>query len=216
MAVVVAQTDFHSRSAAPRRVRPRPGRSPVSIAVAGVLAVTIMLRTTAAFAAAPHCLGRTCFDAALRVGGRDLLLRGTSSFRYLFIDLYVGALYLEPSVTGNDDPLGPSPKSLVLEYRYAISRDDLAESTRELVVKNPQVDMRRIRAGLDRICDLYRDVEPGDRYHLSYDPASGTSLFLNGALLGTIPGDELARALFGIWISPYSVDREFTSKLLGK
>lgn len=169
----------------------------------------------AATAKSSRCINEACFDPELQLGETILRLRGTAKLTYLFFDVYAGALYVDPSVQTIEEVLAPHPKTLVLQYRYSISKEDLTSATKKLVKKNPQIDFARIQAGLDALCALYRDIEPGDRYQLSYHPGEGTSLSLNGTLLGTVPGDELAAAMFGIWVSKYSVDRGFTSKLLG-
>ena len=62
---------------------------------------------------------------------------------------------------------------------------------------------------------LYVDIEPGDRYSLSYTPGQGTVLALNGRPLGTIEGADFAAALFSIWLGPNPADAGFKTALLG-
>jgi hypothetical protein len=63
---------------------------------------------------------------------------------------------------------------------------------------------------------LYKDVQPKDRYALTYLPGLGTQLTLNSVSLGTIEGAEFAKALFGIWIGVNPIDKTFRDRLLGK
>jgi len=44
------------------------------------------------------------------------------------------------------------------------------------------------------------DLNPGDRYSLSYIPGKGTKFYYNGKLQGVIPGKEFGRSLFAVWI----------------
>ena len=57
-----------------------------------------------------------------------------------------------------------------------------------------------LQSRIDNLAALYRDVKPGDRYALTYIPDEGTTLSLNGETLGSIPGDDFARAVFAIWL----------------
>ena len=68
---------------------------------------------------------------------------------------------------------------------------------------------------IDQLAALYRDVEPGDRYALTFAPGRGTQLLLNGAPLGSIDGDDFAAAVFAIWLGADPIDRGFRDRLLG-
>ena len=84
------------------------------------------------------------------------------------------------------------------------------------LAKNDANDMRALRERLDRINSWYVDVKSGDSYELRYHPESGTTLVFNGTDVGTIEGDDFARAIFGIWLSDVCIDKSFRDKLLGK
>jgi hypothetical protein len=62
---------------------------------------------------------------------------------------------------------------------------------------------------------LYVDVQPGDRYSLTYIPGRGTELALNGEPRGVIEGAEFAAALFSIWIGREPIDKSFKNQILG-
>ena len=62
---------------------------------------------------------------------------------------------------------------------------------------------------------MYRDVEEGDRYRLTYSPGVGTTVALNGEPLGTIPGADFAADYFGIWLGEEPLDRSFRDQVLG-
>ena len=144
-------------------------------------------------------------------------LQGAALLRYLFfIDAYAGALYL-PEGSEGAQALDDIPKHLVLEYRVAISADDLADATRERIKVSVDGDaFRRLLPGIESLNRLYRRVEPGDRYGITYIPGIGTRLIYNGVPLGTVPGAEFARAMFAIWIGDNPIDAGFRDRLLGK
>jgi hypothetical protein len=73
-----------------------------------------------------------------------------------------------------------------------------------------------LRARIQAINALYRDVEPGDRYALSYAPGHGTELALNGEVLGRIPGADFAAAYFAIWLGDDPIDAPLRTQLLSE
>ena len=76
--------------------------------------------------------------------------------------------------------------------------------------------LQKLRQQIDTFNQFYRDIESGDRYSLTYLPERGTELALNGEPLGTMPGDEFASALFGIWLGEKPLDETLKKKLLGE
>ncbi len=58
-------------------------------------------------------------------------------------------------------------------------------------------------------------MKPGDRYAFTYLPERGTELSLNGEPLGTLPGVDLAKALFAIWLGEVPLDDSLKQALLG-
>jgi len=149
-------------------------------------------------------------------GPTPLRLRGVASLRYLrFIKAYAGALYM-PKAIPSDNVLGDVPKRLVLEYFQYIDAKDFADATRTMVEKNTDPDtFNRIAPELYRLCRAYRSVVPTDRYALTYTPETGLSLTLNGILLGTFEGPDVARAMFAVWIGSDPIDKAFRNRLLG-
>ena len=65
-----------------------------------------------------------------------------------------------------------------------------------------------------KIDALYQDVEPGDRYALTYVPGAGTELAKNGEPLGVIPGADFASAYFAIWLGDDPIDASLRDQLL--
>ena len=84
-----------------------------------------------------------------------------------------------------------------------------------LARSHPPEHIARLRERLDALHALYRDVEEGDRYRLTYVPGVGTTLALNGQPLGTIPGADFARDYFGIWLGPEPINESFRDQILG-
>ncbi|MGD2184488.1 MAG: chalcone isomerase family protein [Desulfobacterales bacterium] len=72
----------------------------------------------------------------------------------------------------------------------------------------------RLRPRIEYHNSLYQDVQPGDRYSLTYIPGRGTELALNGESKGVVEGADFAAALFSIWLGPRPISGTFKKELL--
>jgi hypothetical protein len=155
------------------------------------------------------------FDTTVDTMDQRLHLHGAGLLKYMvFIKAYAGALYLPESVS-SDHVLKPVAKQLVLEYFHPIKGEDFAKATRKKIADNATSDqVNGLQSRIDDLAAMYRDVKPGDRYALTYIPGEGTTLSLNGEALGSIPGDDFARAVFAIWLGANPIDQKFRDQLL--
>lgn len=145
-----------------------------------------------------------------------LKIKGTGLFRYLgVIKAYAGALYLEEK-SFSENVLSDIPKRLEVEYFHAIKGKDFGITTNRIIAKNTDAQtLQRIRPQIDYHNSLYEDVQPGDRYSLTYVPGKGTELALNGKTKGIIEGAEFASALFSMWLGESPMNKPFKEQLLG-
>jgi len=157
------------------------------------------------------------FNDEYSAGGKKLNIRGYAILNYmLVIKAYAGALYMENGVSSSS-VLGETPRILELYYYHKISAQDFRESTIEMIKRNTtEAEFSLISERLNRFNSFYRDVKPGDRYRAEYIPGRGTTLYLNGRALGTIPGNDFSKGFFSIWIGRDPIDKKFRDKLLGR
>jgi hypothetical protein len=150
------------------------------------------------------------------VAGVELSLRGAGLLRFGYlVKLYVGALYAPASIPG-EGVLGEVPRRLEIEYFRPIEAEIFRVSTERGIAANVDAPtLARLEPAIERMNALYRDVEPGDRYALTYVPGVGTELALNGVRLGSVPGADFARAMVSIWIGENALDPGFRAELLG-
>ncbi len=147
-----------------------------------------------------------------------LRLQGSGLFKYLsFIKVVAGSLYLLEEHHGAR-VFEDVPKNLEFEYFVSIKAKDFADATHEGIKRN--VSARKYKQVYDRIerfNTFYRNVQPGNRYSLSYIPGKGTSLALNGVELGTVEGADFASAIFTIWLGEKDpMDDDFRLALLNR
>jgi len=179
-----------------------------------IISVTVLISVT------PNVYGAEIegvhFENTYTTDGIRMKIQGTGLLRYLgIIRAYVGALYLEEE-SSIEDVLSDKPKRLEVEYFHALKGEDFGITTNKVIAKNTDVlTLEKIRPQIDYHNSLYEDVQPGDRYSLTYIPGKGTELALNGKTKGIIKGADFASALFSMWLGKFPMNEPFKKQLLG-
>ena len=181
-----------------------------------VLFVTLVTTLVAVAPARTLEIEEVAFADRFSRAPHDLAIRGAALLRYrVLFRGYVGALYLPediPSTRVFDDV----PKRLELSYFWGIEGKFFGEAGDEVLEKNVDAaTLAALRERLDRLNEAYRDVEPGDRYALTYLPGIGTELALNDEPIVVIPGADFGAAYFQIWLGRDPIDDGFRDALLG-
>ena len=146
----------------------------------------------------------------------NLRLTGAGLLRYWGFKAYTGAFYLEEGAS-IEDVLSDRAKRIELEYFRAIKGKDFGPATNKSIAKNVDSGtFNRLRPQIEYHNSLYEDVQPGDRYSLTYVPGRGTELALNGEPKGLIEGAEFAAAVFSIWLGPKPINDSFKNQILGR
>jgi hypothetical protein len=157
------------------------------------------------------------FEDKVQVDNTQLSLRGTGLFRYLgIIKAYVGALYMEDGQP-IEAVLSDTAKRLEVEYFHAIKGEDFGPATNKVIAQNvDQETLVRLQPRIEKHNALYKDVQPGDRYALTYIPGRGTELTLNGNPLGIIEGADFSSALYAMWLGQKPMNKSFKRQLMGQ
>lgn len=155
------------------------------------------------------------FAERVRAGDSTLVLHNAALLRYLkVIKAYVAAVYLPEGVLP-ESVLADVPKRLEISYLVAIKGPDFGRGAEPVLRRNLTAEqLVRLRSRIDRLNAIYRDVQPGDRYALTYLPGRGTELSLNGKPLTVIEGADFAEAYFGIWLGRKPIDEKLKRDLL--
>ncbi len=112
--------------------------------------------------------------------------------------------------------MSDTAKRIELEYFRSIKGKDFGPATDKSIAKNvDSATYDRLRPRIDYHNSLYTDVQPGDRYSLTYIPGRGTELALNGEPKGLIEGADFAAAVFSIWLGPKPINKSFKKQILG-
>ena len=155
------------------------------------------------------------FDGRYENEDTFLELRGAGLLRVMvFAKIYVAAFYM-PEDIPSKLALSDVPKRLEVEYLRTIPAKDFGVATNKKVSENvDKQTYQQLQPRLEYHNSLYQDVQPGDRYALTYVPGKGTQLTFNGQPRGTVEGADFAAALFSIWLGPNPISDSLKKDLL--
>jgi len=154
------------------------------------------------------------FSEYYEAENKKLRLVGAGLLRYWGFKAYTGAFYLEESVAV-DQALSDRAKRIEIEYLRPIEGKDFGPATDKGIAQNVDSETyKRLRPQIDYHNSLYEDVQPGDRYSLTYIPGKGTELALNGEPKGMIEGADFAAAIFSIWLGAEPLSESFKDQIV--
>lgn len=175
-----------------------------------------LLLATVLAAHAGTLAGVTLPDAAT-VGNQRVVLNGMGLREKLMIDIYVGGLYLPAK---SQDPAAiialDQPKRVVMHFIYSrVTRAQMLETFEEGFAALPAAQAHR--AEIERMESwVPAEVRAGQEITFDYVPGKGTSMLVDGRELGTIPGVEFMKLVFGIYVGPKPPTEALKAGLLGR
>lgn len=151
-------------------------------------------------------------------GSPELVLNGAGMRKKLFMDIYIGALYL-PARTNDAAAIleDDGPASVAMHIRYGeISRDKIIGGWEDGITANlDESGQQAIRTRLDAFNSLFTAVKEGDVIRIDYTPGRGTEVRINGEWRGAIEGNDFFRALLKIWLGHKPVRESLKNDMLG-
>ena len=166
-------------------------------------------------AQARECKG-VDFPEHLQVSGHDLTLNGLGMRKatFLKVNVYVGALY----VTHPSHEAGPlidpgTQAQLILHFVRNVSAGQMRDAWNEAFEKVTQG--QTFAPKIATLNSWMTDLKTGQRLVFTRVPGAGIEVSVNGAVKGTIAGDDFARALLSIWLGDSPPNPELKSGLLG-
>jgi len=111
--------------------------------------------------------------------------------------------------------LSDAAKRLEVEYFHAIKGEDFGPPTNKVIAQNSDVlTLGSLLPRIEAHNTFCVDVQPGDRYALTYMPGRGMELALNGRPMGIIEGADFASALYAMWLEEKPMNKSFNRQLL--
>jgi len=161
--------------------------------------------------------GVTLPDAITSKGGAPLVLNGMGLREMLWIDIYVGALYLPAKTQDAKAAIQQDvPKRVVMHFIYrSVTKEQILKTFDEAFAKapaaaslRPQID--QLKAAIDG------GAVAGDQILIDYEPGVGTTLTIKGVKKVTIPGADFMRLLWGVWLGDSPPSENLKRGMLGR
>ena len=160
-------------------------------------------------------------DESIRHDGTTLVLNGAGLRKKLFFKLYVGSLYLEESMAGQDaQALVQADAPMLIQLNILsdlLTRDKMIDALNEGFKKSTGDNVAPIQAQIDMMIDAFdQPIRPGEVYQIAYHPEKGTSVLRAEQVLATSTGLPFKQAVFGIWLSDKPAQASLKNAMAGK
>lgn len=151
--------------------------------------------------------------------GEILQLNGVGLRKKLWVDIYVGSLYLAEKNSNIAEILSTSTAyRLQIDFVYKeVAKQKLQNAWRDGFEKNQNKEtMTQLKSRTELFYSYFEtNAVKGDRYSLDYIPGTGTKITKNKKLKGIIPGVDFKNALLEIWLGNFPADSGLKKGLLG-
>jgi len=181
----------------------------------------LLFALTAALAAGvaqgKECKGVTFPDTA-QVEGATLTLNGLGLRQATMfkVNVYVAALYVAKTSNDPNAILGSTaPRELILQFVRDVGAADIAKGWEEGFAKNAKGELPALKDRIAMLEGWMADMKTGQRMTFVFTPGTGVQVNVNGAVKGTIKGDDFAKAFLSIWLGADPPNPEIKTGLLG-
>ncbi|MAY84858.1 MAG: chalcone isomerase [Flavobacteriales bacterium] len=157
-------------------------------------------------------------EKMISVEGTELDFNGAGLREKFFLDLYVGALYLE-NKSKKAEAIIEADESMAITIEIVsglISSEKMIDAVDEGFEKSTKGNTAQFKDEIASFKDAFaEEIVKGDKYVIAYIKNKGVVVMKNGKKLKTIPGYEFKKALFGIWLCPEPADEDLKEGMLG-
>jgi hypothetical protein len=185
--------------------------------IKGVLIGAIMLLVSCLDVSAMEIAG-VDVPKSETIGNRVLVLNGAGIRKKFFVKVYVGSLYLPVKRSTVDKILAePDAKRIVMTFLREVGEHKLVNAWNEGFTSNTTpTELLALKKRIDAFSSLFTTVKKGDVIRIDYLPERGTQVWINGAMKGTVSGEDFHRALLKIWLGNRPADAGLKKAWLGK
>ena len=184
------------------------------------LATALLLCAGAAFAgtsAARECDG-VSFPDHIQAGGQTLTLNGLGLRKATVfgIKVYVGALYVaQPTADAAAILSSRTPAQIELRFTFHVTAGQLRDAWQEGFEKSAHGQLSQLQSRIAELNGWMASVGSGQRMTFLRIPGVGIRYSLDGAVRGTISGDDFATAFLAIWLGSSPPSQALRAGLLG-
>ncbi len=160
--------------------------------------------------------GVTMPDTAT-VANKPLVLNGLGVRSEFMVKVYVAGLYLEQKSTDSGAIIkANAPKRIVMQFLHDATKKQLTDGFDQSFKDNTPDAETTMKASTDQLLGALDPLKVGDQMTLTYDPARGTTLTINGKDKLTIPGQAFSQVIFSVWFGPKPPTENLKKGMLGE
>ena len=170
-----------------------------------------------ATAAGQECDG-VSFPEHVQARGQTLTLNGLGLRKATIfgIKVYVGALYVAHPTADADAILNSrDPVEIDLAFVFRASASQLRSAWEDGFAKSANGRPAPLQGRITQLENWMTGVRSGQKMSFLRIPGVGVQYSLDGAVQGTIPGDDFATAFLAIWLGSSPPSPELRAGLLG-
>lgn len=168
---------------------------------------------------AKELAGVSVADSITLSNGEKLVLNGMGLREKLWIDVYVGSLYLGKKANNVAEVLAqPGAFRIQMNFIYKeVASEKLIKAWKEGFEKNQAEEIiSQLQQRMDQFYSFFdQNALKDDQYVIDYIPGQGSSVSKNDTLLGTIEGEDFKNALLEIWLGNSPADKALKKGMLG-
>lgn len=179
----------------------------------------LMLIATTFTVTAQKTVSGVKVDEKMSLEGQNLVLNGAGIREKMWIDLYVGSLYL-PKKSASAKEIMDSKEGAAIKLNIIsgmITSDKMISAINEGFENATNNATAPLKTKIDKFKGFFKDeIKKGDVFIIMNVPSEGVVVYKNGAKKGTIEGHDFKKALFGIWLCDKPADKDLKDGMLGK
>lgn len=157
-------------------------------------------------------------DGKMSLEGESLVLNGAGIREKMWIDLYVGSLYVTKKSTNAQDIID-SKDAAAIQLNIVsgmISSEKMITAVNEGFENSTNKNTAPLKAKIDKFKGFFKDeIVKGDIFIIMYN-GSEVTVYKNGVKKGSVDGHDFKKALFGIWLGKKPADDDLKDGMLGK
>ena len=158
-------------------------------------------------------------DAKMSLEGQNLILNGAGTRVKMFMDMYVGALYVEKK-SANAAEIMNSKEGAAIKLNIVsglITSDKMVSAINEGFENATGKKTAPLKAKIDKFKGFFKEeIKKGDVFIIINVPNEGVVVYKNGVKKGSIDGHDFKKAWFGIWLCDKPADKDLKDEMLGK
>lgn len=157
-------------------------------------------------------------DDKLSIEGQNLVLNGVGTRVKLFMDMYVGALYLEKKSTNANEIMASKDGAAIRLTIVSglISSDKMIDAVTEGFENSTGGKTAPLKPKIDKFISFFKEeIKKGDVFTM-VNTDEGVVVYKNNTKKGVIEGNDFKKGLFGIWLSAKPADKNLKKAMLGQ